>query len=422
MTTRRTVLRLAGAAPAVALMSACRSGSSPAPAANADLPRELLAVETGSGLTLVNTHGGPPAMGARQCVVASDATALASGRASAAGTLVEVRRPNGQMSFDLTVRGQLAPRVVASGGQFVALATGPAGGDVAYRPVGREKTTIVIADHSGERQRLELVGCVEPEAFAPGGEWLYVLDYLPPEDPERYRVRRVDLASGAYGALSTRDKQLIPAGYEEEMRGEGRQAVYAGQRQFLFTLYTHQPDHEHTRDLLAARAGKPDVHAFVHSLNTALGFAYCIDLPAPFGNGPAQAHAIALTPSTQHPYVVDTSSGTVARLDGEQLTVIGVGNFAPNPAGDPAAAAIRNGNLYVGAGETIHLIDIGKLTTRATWRVPAAVRGVAISLDGDRLWVGQPDAVIALDAATGLVRAQVSVPGLTALRHVASAA
>jgi len=421
MTTRRTVLRLAGAVPAVALMNACRSGSSPAPTANADLPRELLAVETRSGLTLINTHGGPPAMEARQCVVASDATALASGQTDAAGTLVQVRQADGRVSFDLTVRGQLGPRVVSSGGQYVALASGAASGDVAYRPAGREQTTIVIADRSGERKRLTLPGCVEPEAFSPEGDSLYVLDYLPPADPERYRVRRIDLASGAYGALITRDKQLIPAGYEEEMRGEGRQAVYSPRHQFLFTLYTHQPDHEHTRDLLSARAGKPDVHAFVHSLGTAAGFAYCIDLPEPFGRGPAQAHAIALTPSTQHPYVVDASSGTVARLDGEQLTIIGTGSFTPDVSASPAAAAIRNGFLYVGAGETIHLIDISSLAARASWRVPAPVRGVAISPDGKRLWVGQPDAAIALDAANGLVQTRLSVPGLTTLRHVATA-
>jgi hypothetical protein len=32
-------------------------------------------------------------------------------------------------------------------------------------------------------------GCVEPEAFSTSGEHLYVLDYLPPERADRYRVR-----------------------------------------------------------------------------------------------------------------------------------------------------------------------------------------------------------------------------------------
>jgi hypothetical protein len=232
----------------------------------------------------------------------------------------------------------------------------------------------------------------------------------------------VQLGTGDYGALMTLDKKVIPPGAEEEMRGEGRQAVYSPQLQYLFTLYTHQPDHEHTRDLLSARPGKPEVHAFVHTLGTSFGFAYCIDLPAPFGHGPAQAHAIALTPTGQDLYVVDASSGSVARVDADGLKVIGTGTFAPDASGGPAAAAVRTGNLYVGAGDAIRVIDVDSLATRATWRVPAPVRGVAITGDGRRLWVGLPDAAVALDAATGLVLAQLPVPGLTSLRHVITAA
>ena len=103
---------------------------------------------------------------------------------------------------------------------------------------------------------MELPGNLEPEAFSAAGERLFVLDYLPPAAPDRYRVRMVNLATGKLEPLLTPAKSVVPPGAEEEMRGEGRQAVYDAGRQLLFTLYTHQPDHLHTRDLLAgARPG-----------------------------------------------------------------------------------------------------------------------------------------------------------------------
>ena len=216
----------------------------------------------------------------------------------------------------------------------------------------------VVAGAVGERTRFTLPGCLEPEGFTPQGDALYVLDYLPPRQPDRYRVRLLDLATGIVGPLFTRDKSLIPAGAEEEMRGEGRQAVYASTRTTLFTLYTHQPEHEHTRDLQAggARDDAPQVHAFVHSLSLEMRFAYCIDLPAPFGEGSAEGHAIALSPVSGDPYVVDATNGTIARLDGMNLTVDKVAKVLPGGADHASAAISVDGELFVGAGTAVHVV------------------------------------------------------------------
>ena len=98
--------------------------------------------------------------------------------------------------------------------------------------------------------------------------------------------------------LLLRDKTLVPPGAEEEMRGEGRQAVLSPDRTRLYTLYLHQADHQHTRDLLPGRHA-PDgttVHAFVHVLSLTEGWAYCLDLPAPFGEPAAGTHALTVSP------------------------------------------------------------------------------------------------------------------------------
>jgi len=264
MTTRRHILRLAAGVPAAATaaaLSACAPSPAPTAPAGGALPQgaggELLLIRTSAGLALIDAGTGvamvPPQTGVSAC----DLSAVATTREAGSTTVVSVNSPHG-FQYETKVAAGLVPRAVSPAGRFVALANdGGAVGSTTYKPVGRAQTTIVVASRDGARPALVLPGCVEPEAFSSAGDRLFVLDYLPPEAPERYRVRVVDLTTGGYGALTTRDKQVIPPGAEEEMRGEGRQAVYVPNQRFLFTLYTHQPDHLHTRDLLGARSDAP---------------------------------------------------------------------------------------------------------------------------------------------------------------------
>jgi hypothetical protein len=414
MTSRRTLLRFAAAAPAAALVGAC----SPRPAgqtAPAKL-KDLLLVSTGDGMALVSASDGQRVIGMPAGVGSWDGTVVAS----RAGGRVEVRDKYGALTYGVATDAALTPRVVSPGGQYVALASGRPDGGTPYRPVGRSSTTIAVVGPSGELERFTVPGCVEPEAFSPTGLGLYVLDYLPPTNPDRYRVRILDLTNGKLFPLYTRDKKVIPPGAEESMRGEGRQAVWAQGRAMLFTLYTHQPDHEHTRDLLngGARDGKPDVHAFVHSLSLEQGFAYCIDLPAPFGEGPIDAHAIGLT-TVDNPYVVDVSTGSVATLNGADLTVQGVSK--PLPAGTgPASTVASRETIYVAAADIVNVLDARSLTRRTQWTLASPVRGLALSPGGERLWVGQTDGVVALDASSGRPVASIPFPGLTTLRHAST--
>jgi hypothetical protein len=418
MATRRTVLRLAGAVPVAALLGPCQPDGS-APVATAPRPPGLLLVETSTGLALVDTRDARMVAGPRSGVNAWDGSSIVSTAATgSSGTRVEVRDRTGALRYNLDVAGALTPRVVSSEGHYLALASGSAAGSTPYRPVGRAETTIVVAGPAGERVRLVLPGCVEPEAFAPQGNVLYVLDYLPPLQPERYRVRAVDLGTGSMQQLLTRDKRVIPAGAEEEMRGEGRQAVYAATRTTLFTLYTHQPDHVHTRDLIGggARDGAPHVHAFVHSLNLDQGFAYCIDLPAPFGEGAAEGHAIALSASGDQPYVVDANSGTIARLDGANLTVDKTAKALPGGPDHASAVVSPDGvKLFVGTGSVVHVVRTADLSAETQWTVKSPVRGLAVSPSGAHLWVGQTHGVVALDASSGREVATVPIPSLTGI-------
>ena len=226
MTTRRNLLRLAGAVPAAALLTACstewrgewRGGRGPGrPAHRADIEWTELDRLPDRGPPCSRPR--PRGSGHRRLV---DRVRRGRRRRHAGGTC----RPQDRgTTYDVGVAGALDARVASTGGYLVALATGTSQRSTPDRPLSARRaaeTTIVVVGAEGERNRLTLPGCVEPEAFSIAGDRLFVLDYLPPQAPERYRVRQVDLVGGrVHGAVTRNTKTLIPPGAEEEMRGRG---------------------------------------------------------------------------------------------------------------------------------------------------------------------------------------------------------
>jgi DNA-binding beta-propeller fold protein YncE len=427
MMTRRTLLRLAGsaagatalAAGTAAATTACSGGSDPKSAKSVKADGDLLLVELSGGLAVVAAAGGQRIVPPSVAVTSLDRSTLVRAKAGGAETQVIAQSvATGRVVSSGTLRGRLEPRVASPNGRLVALAP-------ADTPVGRSRTTLVVADSSGERVRLELPGNLEPEAFSVDGAKLFVLDYLPPTAPEGYRVRAIDLASKEVQPLVTRVKSAVPPGAEETMRGEGRQAVYAPGQRMLFTLYTHQPDHLHTRDLLAgARADAPHVHAFVHSLSLAEGWAYCIDLPSPFGEHAASGHTIALSPDETRLVVLNAPGGAAAVIDAAALTVQRVINFgalagAPTGGGGEAVAAVSadGGRLIAAAGREGVTVPLTGSTPASRWSVDGPVRGLALSKDGGTVYVGQKDQIIRRDVNGGRTAGQTEVDGLVRLRQ-----
>jgi hypothetical protein len=415
MAARRDVLRWAGAL-GFAGLAGCSAQASNPPSQQG--PDDLLLFETAAGPAVLAARTGGTVISAAAGAVSANGQWLACATPEGTGTRVTTKRTlGGNVVTSATLRGRLSARAISADGRLVALVDA-AKGD-AYKPAGRSSTTVVVADGSGERSRLTLPGCVEPEAF--GADQLYVLDYLPPTAPDRYRVRMVDLASGAMGPLFTRDKTVIPPGGEEEMRGQGRQAVFDGSR--LYTLYVHGGDHRHTGNLLGVRPPNPDVHAFVHTLAVNEFWAYCIDLPAPFGDGPPESHAIAYSANSGRLHVVAAANGAVAALDPKNLNVHRIGAFESSAASEPgggmtSVAFDRQGDrLFVASGTRLTVLDALSLTTAAVWPLPAEARGVDAS---GVLYIGQPNEIIALDMANGAVRQRIRVPGLSSLRAVLS--
>jgi hypothetical protein len=402
MTTRRDLLIVAGGA---ALLSGCRDE----PRRAVPVP-DVVVAGTRKGLVVL---GGPHPRGlGREAVTSADgAIAGALGRDDAGRpTLVRLDPATGERGRPLPLAAGWLPRVIAADGASCALTRTAA----AARPAARARTAIMVLSGTGQ-QEYDLSGVVEPDAFTQDATGLFVLEWLPATAPDHYRVRRLDLGTGSLEPLLTRDKSPVPAGAEEEMRGDGRQAVLSPDRQLLYTLYTHQPGHLHTRDLLAGRSG--GVHAFVHVLHLAQGWAYCLDLPDPFGQGPAEGHALAVSADGQRLAIAHAMAGVVLYAD---TTALAIDATAAVPAVAGAASmafAPDEQRLLLGAGRTVTALKPGG-TVQAGWTVPAAVRGLGVSGDASRVYVGGADEVLWLDAATGGVRGRAPVGGLTELRHV----
>lgn len=320
------------------------------------------------------------------------------------GDLAVWRLSDGQRTAVADLDGAWTPRAVIRGS--VALIQGDHGSAI-YEPVGRSTTKIMITGHE---RRFDLPGNLEPEAFSPDGSRLYLLDYLPPEAPDIYRVRVLDLATGQIHPLATRAKKAIPAGAEETMRGRGRHAVYDPANGILFTLYTHQPDHRHTGELLGVRPGAPDVHAFIHALHLGEGWAFCIDLPEPFGRDSADGHTLVLSAkSPDLMFAVSAAHGVVAEIDRRELTVKNSRSI-PAMAGSATGVSTADGALMLAVGA--RLTD-----TATTWTLPAPAGGLVAGPDG-LLWTCLDGKITGLEWASRTLKHETSVPGLRSVLGV----
>lgn len=150
------------------------------------------------------------------------------------------------------------------------------------------------------------------------------------------------------------------------MRGQGRRAVLDVDAGVLYTLYTHQPDHLHTRDLIAGGDSAPDVHAFVHVLQLDQRWAYCLDLPQPFGMGPPEAHTLTLSPDGRDLFIYDATSGRTAQADTTDLTVKRIA-FGAKHTGEAYALA-DDQRLYLAADTSTQLTDPATLAPLGTWQ------------------------------------------------------
>jgi DNA-binding beta-propeller fold protein YncE len=394
------------------VLGACAPAVSQEPAA-APAATELLYVQANGALSVLDTRTGAVAATADDFTVPHGWTSvLTAEEAAAQDTQVSVLDPSDAGEIDrLTVPGELELTVASEYGDLVALATPRRAGATPWLPDGRSATAVSVVEPATQEKRdFHLAGNFEPEAFSTDGRELFMIEYLPAMEPDRYRVRRLKLGSGKVLPIG-RNKLAAPG----QMRGTGRMQVTAPDGSQLYTLYTRQgPNYAHGTSE-PHREGM--VHAFVHLLDLTDRWAHCIDLPMPFGKGSATASAIAMSPAGGPLYVTDWSNGAVAKVRPERLRV---GRPTRLDLGAPddqtfAQVAFLNERLYIAGNEDIVVLDAGSLRVLDRWEMGSEVTGLLLTDDEERLFAGLGDRVVRLDAATGSEMSSLPLPGVEAI-------
>jgi YVTN family beta-propeller protein len=395
---RRMVLGTVAAFAVAMLAAGAGSGAEPTPDGEA-ASDDVLFLRTSEGVALVREAADGAAVDVPGAVPAIDWSALVRAVPGDGATRVEAIDPDsGDVMWASDVPGSLEVKVASAQAAMVALGDPEEGAGYAF---GRTSTTLVILDRGlPEPRTIELEGNYAPEAFSTDGRSLFVVEYLPPQRPTSYRVRRLDLATEQVEGVYTVDQEL-----QDSMQGTARIQAASPDGRRLYTLYTQEV------------AG--GWHTFVHVLSLDELWAHCIDLPASFAGFDERAMAIAVSPDGSRLYVADASSGTVAEADTETLAVTRTAEIPFWSRGGIAhGAAGPHGSLYLAKGKRVVAVDAGTLTADGSWEVQGRVNGMQVSDEGDRVFVGLSDEISILDAASGALLEVVDPLGIEAIRQL----
>ena len=384
-------------------------------------PDDVLTLGTPDGSVIVGSSSGTVLASGEDQVAAPDGSRLYATARRGSSTVLEVRdSSSGALLSTTSLEGRLDARIASLSGRTVALMRPlPEGVDPTI-PLPRARTAIVVADPAGERapRRYTLVGNFEPEAFSIDDTRLFLIQYLPAEAPSAYRVTVLDLGSGRVHPVFGRFDSP-----PERMPGVRLAQVFDPTAEQLYTLYTNKPAehfHEHWQD---AADGDREV-SFVHVLNLRQGWAYCAGLPRVLWGRPASAQALAPSADGRALYVVDSVRGFVAEMDTRTMTVTRTQRVPLGGRGRGRTSALVSpdgSTLYVGmGGAAVSRIDVDTLEVLNRWQLPAAVRGLASSEDGRRVFIALSDRVAVVDTGTGRTLSTLSFGPIESILHVAT--
>ncbi len=225
-----------------------------------------------------------------------------------------------------------------------------------------------------------------------------MIEYLPALEPDRYRVRRLELDTGRMTGVFTVDGQLQGA-----MKGSARTQALAPDGTRLYTLYW------------LADETQNEGHAFVHVLSLDGQWAHCVDLPPSVGSGSERADALALSSDGRRLYVVDVEQDRLAEIDTERLRVVRT-TAAPLTFAGPVRAAVGpDDTVYASSGRTILAIDASRHGSPTSWTFGSNVTGLQPAADGRRIYVALTNRIDIFDRVVGRATRSLRVPGMTAI-------
>lgn len=292
-----------------------------------------------------------------------------------------------QVSFDLDGRWSVpaaygpAPSGLSANGKWMALVAPPTaltGGGMLNR--------FAIVDLAQKRidRIVNANGDVGFDALSDDGRNLYLIEHLVPAP--RYAVRVASFSGGLVGGVLGQIKTAEP----EVMNGLYHASVAVGADWFL-SLYSN-----------------PLRGPFIHALNTTQLYAQCIlnmpDVPVAL----RPAWSMLLDSAHAKLYAVNGSGGVVSEVDTTALTVRRSNiDLAPAAATlttaplHPAALSADGTRIYAAAERGVIVIYTGDLSVHSRYLTDRLVDSVAVSLDGQRLYVASGGTITKVEAATG---------------------
>jgi DNA-binding beta-propeller fold protein YncE len=228
-------------------------------------------------------------------------------------------------------------------------------------------------------------GDVGFDAVSDDGRNLYLVEHPVPAPHYAVRVASFNgagLQDGVLGQIKTAEPEV--------MNGLYHASVAVGSDWFL-SLYSN-----------------PGRGPFIHALNTTQLYAQCIlnmpDVPAAL----RPAWSMLLDAKHDRLYAVNGSGGVVSEINTSALIVlrsnIELAPAAASLAGapvHPAALSADGTRIYAAAEHGVMVIYTGDLSVRARYLTDQLVDSVALSDDGQRLYVVSGGTITRVEASTG---------------------
>lgn len=326
--------------------------------------------------------------------------------------LEEIDAATGDVVATQVVTGPKHIRVVSPTGDQVALMPDRIPATGLYEPQPRRLTTITVARNDGTPPRdYELEGNYEPETFSLDGDTLFLIEFWPPLQPDRYFVRHLDLITGEIVDRYSPEVELDP-----EMRGRARGQVIAPDGRFLYTLYTLESGDAPIHDPAVGVGGER--WAFVHVLDLDEEISVCIFLPEPFGTGHEAEVGLGISPDGSRLFVVDSSTSSVATIDATAHVVERVDRLdrlASDEANSRPAVAVVDGDTFfvTNRGWSILRIEVREEALEVVDALATGgyVAGLNLSRDGSQLRIAAMGRILVYDLESGREIASIAVPG-----------
>jgi hypothetical protein len=370
----------------------------------------VLRAPGGGGLTLVDAATGRALRSLPAGALSADGKTLLSARAQGGSTLVRrLSVSSGKTLAKRTIPGAWGFQRASEDGTLVAggehgLSVALVAADRANGYHGSAKTTriaVLPSTLSGPLQVLELHGNFGVDAFAPSGQYLYLIQHL---QGEHYKVRAYDLMAGKLDPQTVVDKGEP----NEQMAGLPLARAENSAGTLVLTLYR-----------------RPSGVPFVHALMANSLYALCIDLPATARVNVSDPSSWGVAAQGTSLFIANGATGWVGVVDLANFAVARSASLGAQaltgPISRPLAASADGSRLYLARPQGLVSIDASTLTPSAPL-TGRAFGSLALGTGGTVLYGAGGGTTQALDPHTGASEGTPWTTGKLSLVSVVKAA